>query len=78
MKRKVYVELSIEFERINDEIGNEMETLRVMFPEDLEKTKFEHNELRDELKKRPLVLNIPPLKTKMGYVLELENKLKEN
>ena len=35
-----------------------------MFTEALEKSKFEHNELRDELKKMPLFLNIPPLKKK--------------
>ena len=35
----------------NDEIGKEMETMRVMFTEALEKKKVEHNEIREELKK---------------------------
>ena len=53
-----------------------METMRVMFTEALEKSKVEQNELRYELKKRPHVLNIPPLNTKTGYVHDLEKKLK--
>ena len=59
----MYVELSKEFGKINDEVGKEMETMRVMFTQALEKEKVEQDELRDELKKRPHVLNIPPLKT---------------
>ena len=62
-KEEMYAELYKEFDRINDATIKEMETMRVMFTKDLEKSKVEHNELRDELKKRPLVLNIPPLKT---------------
>ena len=73
----MYVELSKEFGKINDEAGKEMETMRVMFTQDLEKSKFEQNELRDELKKMPPLLNIPPLKKKMGYVHELQKKLKK-
>ena len=47
----MFAELSKEFDRINDATIKEMETMRVMFIEDLEKVKFEHNELRYELKK---------------------------
>ena len=52
--------------------------MRFMFTEALEKEKVEQNELRDELKKRPHVLNTPALKTRMGSVHELEKKLQEN
>ena len=47
----MYVELSKGFDRINEEIGKEMETMRVMFTKALEKAKNEQDELRDELKK---------------------------
>ena len=36
-KEEMYAEISKEFDRINDEIGKEMETMRVIFTEDLEK-----------------------------------------
>ena len=36
-KEEMYAELSKEFDRINDETGKEIETMRVMFTEALEK-----------------------------------------
>ena len=36
-KEEMYGELSKEFDRINDEIGKEIETMKVMFIESLEK-----------------------------------------
>ena len=53
-KEQMYAELSKEFDRINDETGKEMEPMRVMFTEALEKAKVEHNELREEFKKTNL------------------------
>ena len=50
-KKEMYAELSKGFDRINEEIGKEMETMRVMFTKALEKAKNEQDELRDELKK---------------------------
>ena len=47
----MYAELSKEYDRINDETRKEIETIRFMFKEDLERTKVEQNELREELKK---------------------------
>ena len=43
----MYAELSKEFDRINYETGKEIETMRVMFTEALEKAKVEQNKLRE-------------------------------
>ena len=74
----MYAKLSKYFDKIIDETGKEIESVRVMFTKDLEKEKFEQNEIREELKKLPPMFNITPLKTKMGLVQVLEKKLKEN
>ena len=66
-KEEMYAELSKEFDRINDETGKEMETMRVMFRQDLEKEKVEHNELRDELEKNVTCSQYTTIKYITGF-----------
>ena len=40
--------------------------MRVAYKEALEKANAEASELKEELKKRPVVLNLPPVRIEMG------------
>ena len=49
--------------------------MKVMFTKSLEKTKVEHNELREKLKNRPPIFNIPPIRTKNGLCTCIEEEI---
>ena len=51
--------------------------MRVAYEEDLEKANAEESELKEELKKRPLVLNLPLVRIEMGPLQVMEKKIKE-
>ena len=51
--------------------------MRVAYEEDLEKANAEASELKEELKKRPHVLNVPPGRIEMGPLQVMEKKIKE-
>jgi len=51
--------------------------MRVAYEEALEKANAEASELKEELKKRPHVLNVPPVRIEMGPLQVMEKKIKE-
>ena len=51
--------------------------MRVAYEEALEKSNVEASEFKEELKKRPLVLNVPLVRIEMGHLQVMEKKIKE-
>ena len=51
--------------------------MRVADEEALEKANAKASELKEELKKRPPVLNVPPVRIEMGPLQAMEKKIKE-
>ena len=69
--------LSREVEKNTDDVEKEIQSVRVAYEEALEKANAEASELKEELKKRPLVLNVPPVRIEMGPLQVMEKKIKE-
>ena len=51
--------------------------MRVAYEEALEKANAKASELKEELKKRPLVLSVPLVRIEMGPLQVMEKKIKE-
>jgi len=58
--------LSKEVEKNIDDAEKSIQSVRVAYEEALEKANAEASELKEELKKRPHVLNVPPVRIEMG------------
>ena len=69
--------LSKEVEKNNDDAEKEIQPVRVAYEEALEKANAEASELKKELKKRPPILNVPPVRIEMDPLQVMENKIKE-
>ena len=51
--------------------------MRAAYEEDSEKVNAEASEIKEELKKRPPVFNVPPVSIEMGPLQVMEKKIKE-
>ena len=69
--------LSKEVDKHTDVVQKEIKSMRVAYEEALEKSNAEASELKEELKKTPLVLNIPPVRIEMGPLQVMEKEIKE-
>ena len=69
--------LSKEVEKNNDDAKKSIQSMRVAYEEALEKSNAEVSELKEELKKRPPVLNVPLVRIEMGPLQVMEKKIKE-
>ena len=58
--------LSKEVEKHTDGAEKEIQSVRVVYEEALEKANAKVSELKEELKKRPPFLNVPPVRIEMG------------
>ena len=54
-----------------------IQSLRVVYEEDLEKSNSEVSELKEQLKKRPPILNVPPVRIEMDPLQVMEKKIRE-
>ena len=68
--------LSKEVEKNTDDAEKEIQSVRVAYEVALEKSNAEVNEIKEELKNRPPVLNVPPVKIEMGPLYVMEKKIK--
>ena len=58
--------LSEEVDKHTDVSQKEIQPVRVAYEEALEKSNAEASKIKEELKKRPPILNVPPLRIHMG------------
>ena len=68
------------FEEVDKHINvaqKAIQSVRIAYEEDLEKANAEASELKEELKKRPPVLNVPLVRIEMGPLQVMENKINE-
>jgi len=69
--------LSEEVYKHTDVAQKAIQSMRVVYEEYLEKANAKASELKEELKKRPPVLNVPPVRIEMGPLQVMEKKIKE-
>ena len=69
--------LSKEVDKHTDVAEKIIHSVRVTYEEALEKANAKASELKEELKKRPHVLNVPPVRIEMGPLQVMEKKIKE-
>ena len=68
--------LSEDVDKHTDVAQKAIQSVRVLYEEALEKANAEASELKEELKKRPPVLNVPPVRIEMGPLQVMEKKIK--